>query len=46
MGLADTYTMHTTQIINKVLLYSIGNYVQYLVINENGKEHDKEYMYI
>ena len=32
---------------NKVLLYSIGNYIQYPVINHNGKEYEKEstYMY-
>ena len=24
---------------NKVLLYSTGNYIQYLVINHNGKEY-------
>ena len=31
---------------NKVLLYSTGNYVQYPVISQNGKEHEKEYIYI
>ena len=25
----------------KVLLYSIGNYIQYSVINHNGKEYEK-----
>ena len=29
----------------QVLLYSAGNYIQYLVINYNGKEYEKEYMY-
>ena len=28
---------------SKVLLYSTGNYIQYLVINHNGKEYEKEY---
>ena len=28
---------------NKVLLYSTGNYIQYLLINYNGKESEKEY---
>ena len=28
--------------INKVLLYSTGNYIQYPVINHNGKEYEKE----
>ena len=32
--------------INKVLLYSTGNYIQYPVINYNGKEYEKEYIYI
>ena len=29
---------------NKVLLYSGGNYIQYPVINHNGKEYVKDYM--
>ena len=28
--------------INKVLLYSTGNYIQYPVINHNGKEFEKK----
>ena len=31
---------------NKVLLYSTGNYIQYPVINHNGKEYDKECVYM
>ena len=31
--------------INKVPLYSTENYIQYPVINHNGKEYEKEYMY-
>ena len=31
---------------NKVLLYSTGNYIQYLVINHNGKEYKKECIYV
>ena len=27
--------------INKVLLYSTGNYIQYLLLNHNGKEKHK-----
>ena len=27
---------------NKVLLYSTENYIQYSVINHNGKENEKE----
>ena len=30
----------------KVLLYSTGNYIQYPVTNHNGKEYEKEYIYI
>ena len=32
----------------KILLYSIGNYIQYPMINHNGKEYLKRvrYMYI
>ena len=38
-----THTHTHTQWINiKVLLYSTGNFFQYLVINHNGKEYDKE----
>ena len=29
----------------QVLLYSTGNYIQYPVINHNGKEYEKEYIY-
>ena len=31
---------------NKVLLYSTGNYIQFLVITYNGKESEKVYIYI
>ena len=30
----------------KVLLCSTGNYIQYPVINHNGKEYEKECIYI
>ena len=30
--------------INKDLLYSTGNYIQYLVITYNEKESEKEYL--
>ena len=32
--------------INKVLLYSTGNYIQYPGMNHNGREHEKGYVYI
>ena len=31
---------------NKVLLYSTGNYIQYTVINHDGKECETEYIYV
>ena len=34
------------QINKKDLWYSTGNYIQYLVITYNGKESEKEYIYI
>ena len=38
LGLADAnYYMQN----NKVLLYSTRNYIQYFVINHNGKEYEK-----
>lgn len=39
LGLADNKLLHPEWIKNKVLLYSTENYIQYLVINRNGKEH-------
>ena len=27
-------------------VYSTGNYIQYPVINHNGKEYEKEYIYV
>ena len=39
---AIIYRMNKQQ----VLLYSTGNYIQYSVINCNGKEYKKEYMSI
>ena len=30
----------------KVLLYSTGNYIQYPVINQNGREYEKVYVYM
>ena len=33
--------LYIERINNKVLLYSTENYIQYLVINHNGKEYKK-----
>ena len=40
LGLADA------NYYNKVLLYNTGNYVQYPVINHNGKEYEKRCIYV
>ena len=34
------------QMDNQVLLYSTGNYIQYPVINHNGKAYEKECVYM
>ena len=45
LGLADV-TSYIEWIKNKVPLYNKGNYIQYPVINHNGKEYEKIYMYM
>ena len=43
----DMYTLlYLRWITNGVLLYSTGNSAQYSVINHNGKEYEKECIYI
>ena len=37
----NSYTHYYIYKINKDLLYSTGNYIQYLVITYNGKEYEK-----
>ena len=37
-GISRCKLLYTEWINNKVLLYSTGNYIQYPVINHNGKE--------
>ena len=37
-GISRYKLLYIKQINNKVLLYSTGNYIQYLGINYNGKE--------
>ena len=41
LGLADA-NLYIEWKNNKVLQYSTGNYIQYPVINHNGKEYEKE----
>ena len=45
-GISRCKLVYTEWINNKVLLYSAENYIQYLVLNHNGKENKKEYVYI
>ena len=45
-GISRCKLVYIGWINNKVLLYSTGNYIQYLVINHNGKEYEKEYIYV
>ena len=41
-GISRGKLVYIGWINNKVLLYSTGEYIQYLVINHNGKEHEKK----
>ena len=45
-GVSRCKLLYIECINNKVLPYSTGNYVQYPVINHNGKEYKKECVYI
>ena len=45
-GISRRKLLYREWINNKVLLCGIGNYIQYLVTNYNGKEYEKEYVYI
>ena len=45
-GISRCKLLYIKGINNKVLLYGIGNYIQYPVISHNGKEYEKEYMYL
>ena len=47
VGIRRCKLLYIEWIDNKVLLYSSGNYIQYLMINHNGKEHKKRmYVYV
>ena len=41
-GIRRYKLLYIKQINKKVLLYSTGNYIQYPVINHNGKEYEKD----
>ena len=45
-GISRCRLLYIEWINNKVLLYNTGNYIQYPVINHNGKEYEKECIYI
>ena len=47
-GINRYIPLYIKQVNNKDVLYSTGNYMQYLLITYNGKESEKEkiYMYI
>ena len=42
VGVSRCKLLYIEWINSKVLLYSTGNYIQYPMINHNGKEHRKE----
>ena len=44
-GVSRCKLLYIDWINNNVLLQSTENYIQYPVINRNGKEYEKEYMY-
>ena len=46
VGISRCKLLYIGWINNKALLYSTGNYIQYPVINHNGKEYEKEYIYV
>ena len=45
-GVSRCKLLYIEWINNKVLLYSTGNYIQYPVINHNGKEYKRECMHV
>ena len=45
-GISRCQLLYIEWINRKVLLYSTGTHIQYLVINHNGKEYEKEYIYV
>ena len=45
-GISRCKQLYRKWINNKVLLYITGNCTQYPVINHNGKQHEKEHMYV
>ena len=46
VGISRCTLLYIEWIKSKVLLYSTGNYIQYPLLNHNGKECEKEYIYM
>ena len=44
LGVSKWRLLHIEWINNEVLLYSIGNCIQYAVTSRNGKKNEKECM--
>ena len=45
-GISGCKLLYIEWINNKVLLYSTGNHIQYPVISHNGKEYEKDCIYV
>ena len=45
-GISRSKLLYIEWINNEALLYSTGNYIQYPVINHNGKECEKEEIHV
>ena len=45
-GVSRCKLVYIGWINNKVLLYSTGNYIQFPVVNFNGKEYEKGCIYV
>ena len=45
-GISRCKLLYIEWINNKILLYSTGSYIQYPVINHNGKEYEKECIFV
>ena len=46
VGVSRCKLLYIEWINNKVLLYSTDNYIQYPMINHNGKEYQKKNIYM
>ena len=45
-GISRCKLVYTGWMNSKILVSSTGSYIQYPVINHNGKEYEKEYIYV